>query len=592
MKTRFLIISILMAFICQPSSAKPKKIKYGDIAVYEGEAQKKSPEGPGRLVISNQEYIKNAPIYSDVIEGEFADNHVPNAHVTFSSGWTFDGAVTFYYTLEQKKPLVESVRYVLSGGSITHDNDRFTIAEGDSISIVRTITATNKNEADFQASFTPHIFTVTQQEFQSSTTDVDQFVGATDFTVTASILFSESEPTNWTHSLSPENNTFTLNYSNGANATYAKPDDWSATDLEQNELHVTPTQVRFAKGSSMIGIDLSNSSTASVIMLNGSSISGSETIMKLLSGEYSGLSSTVNGLKEWAKLPNDSCYTTIRDLGKTFTLNYQNVSCVYKIPAVQFESLKGHITTNSPNISRLKTALKNIIDWAHADSAGIYVNYENGKYRELSVGFDECVINFTENESNIIYNDGSVYTGTFLFNEITLAQMPSLTRIVSYFKASSINEYLLTYLDGSLILPDGTVEQWCDKTNQHMKDLRADNISAAANNLVALTVEQIKMARNEWNQAKPQLIEEFGKPLVENFFKGRVTMGMPENFIYRLRQLNLPLIQIIGPYNTSGTGICYAVKVPNLETGEIALEEWLIFDTLFHRLKKISKAPF
>mgnify|MGYP003313640490 CR=1 FL=1 len=110
---------MLLAFVLgMPTFAKPKKVKLGEVVVYEGEVNDKTPAGPGTLLIRDS-FSKTTSKQQDAIQGTFDGQNVTNAVMTFSDGSKFMGEMEYEFKQISKYPSQEQVTYTLKKGTYT-----------------------------------------------------------------------------------------------------------------------------------------------------------------------------------------------------------------------------------------------------------------------------------------------------------------------------------------------------------------------------------------------------------------------------------------------------------------------------------------
>lgn len=101
------LLLLLVCFISLSLSAKQKVVKLSEFVYYEGEVERKIPNGQGVLVAFNmkgqrrvadiEKAIEQNPrgFKRDYISGVFSNDTVKNANVVFASGWKYQGVLVY-----------------------------------------------------------------------------------------------------------------------------------------------------------------------------------------------------------------------------------------------------------------------------------------------------------------------------------------------------------------------------------------------------------------------------------------------------------------------------------------------------------------
>ncbi len=222
-------------------------------------------------------------------------------------------------------------------------------------------------------------------------------------------------------------------------------------------------------------------------------------------------------------------------------------------------------------------------------SAGFSIQYPTADYFEIRdyrlqkmiKSFPEGIIHLDGSNSQIFYNDGGIYNGTFLINGIGYGSYLSHydddnAKALSAIMAPDVflDECILMYVDGKYTSPDGKTEIWENGITDYQQNKIQGNyekVSAAVEQarrkeMAAKGVELEK----KWQAALPELRGKYGKENVDAVYNYRLNRKTPVELFEDLARLGL--IRLIGPIyspNTKNSINEYVIYMTNRKTGEI-----------------------
>jgi hypothetical protein len=171
--------------------------------------------------------------------------------------------------------------------------------------------------------------------------------------------------------------------------------------------------------------------------------------------------------------------------------------------------------------------------WTVTMPNGSYIVFEdrNDKIRFINWIFPDGVLCWRESnntESEIIFNDGRKYKGSYILRDYKDHTYPDL--LFTHFaakNAKSISELSIVYVNGTETKLNGETVEWTDRFNKKL----LESLAANGDKLQEVKAKEQAIERKKniakWDAAKAGLIQRFGANYVNKIYNYQLEKGMP-----------------------------------------------------------------
>lgn len=588
MSHRKILFLILLLVTSTWMEARETKIRLSQTVLYVGESEKKIPEGLGTLYVMDKP-SKTPVLRQDVITGTFNGNTISSAKVNFSSGWHFEGNLTFSVVTVSKKPLQESFTYDMTGTLIPPDGKGSYYVNNLHLSRLTT------EEAEALKSNSMH--------FKAMRKSVDG--NDVEYDVELSV-----DKDSWK----------AISKRRLAPAVFFEGEKVSATPAGHGKLSVlaSDNMLETTVFDTILG-DFSGNEVknASVTFSSGWQFSGSMNYEirqtwpepYALEIEYVLFGKLVspyvkNHGKNELTLNGDTLLMTVKkgmisltpySWEQSVPVSYDKVSKYEKL--VQGETVvSSFFFTLEPQEGGkwvITRRMSSEFPEYHFSSGYVITEYDDGfsvqyptadylevkKSRVESIikAFPDCVVCISEKDSKIMWTNGDVFEGSFKINGIgygtNIEEYES--EIVSVMDPDLfIDEIPLQYLEGIYTYSNGKSERWANGITDYQQNKINGNyerVSAIVNQ--ALREENAAYGAQleaKWQAVLPDLRQRYGRANVDAIYNYRLNRKTPVELFQELKRLGL--IKLSGPIyspDSKNSVNQYVIYMTNRKTGEL-----------------------
>lgn len=573
MRLRYFISNLLLLVFVVPYSAVAKVVSVAPTITYSGELNGKVPSGKGELIISN--LLKKATI-ADTIRGNFSMTEegyfeVSEAKATLSGDVRAAGKVCIRIQVLDKKLGHESVSYAVDGEIFRPTPNGVLEKLNGKFQLTRSIQA---KEGVFSMGIAPFdmasVFRSTGKfyAFKVNGSDVQKPHGKGVFsTQTTPYFFAENTP------LEVLSGQFDGQTVTDATLVFGNGIQYQG-NVQYSIIDKAPEEVMFiyqmSSGKLLKDGKVLHEGVDTIICTRIMSIKEKDTTAQIIS------------FLDWQRVDSVKLASAIQwgeypyAMQKTKVL-IRNGNIKYE-PCTPASYILSDSTLCEINADTMTVEMPD----------GTFFKSIDGRIVELIRPYKEGLLHYVRGgESQIVYYDGSSYVGTLTIYAPKRRLFGIRAQTDVFIKAMSMNEFAVMYNNGVSTLSNGKQDIWKNGVTDYQKNKMAGNYERVTKVIASEMANEAKVVNQQWEAAKPQLIQEFGDYYVNILYNYQLVKGMPLSLFERVKEMKLPYFYLSFPMSVDKVGGAYVVSMRNRKTGEDQYSRVIKFN-IIDRIYSIS----
>lgn len=573
MRLRYFISILLLLIFVVPYSAVAKVVSVAPTIAYSGELNGKVPSGKGELIIRN--LPKKATI-ADTIRGNFSMTEegyfeVSEAKATLSGDVRAAGKVCIRIQVLDNKLGHESVSYAVDGEIFRPTPNGVLEKLNGKFQLTRSIQA---KEGVFSMEIAPFdmasVFRSTGKfyTFKVNGSDVQKPHGKGVFsTQTTPYFFAENTPLEVLSGQFDGQNVTDATLVLGNGIQYQGNVQYSIIDKAPEEVMFI---YQMSSGKLLKDGEVLHEGVDTITCTRTMSIKEKDTTAQIISflGGQRVDSAKLASVIQWGEYPYAMQKTKV--LIRNGNIKYELCTpASYILP----DSTLCEINANTMTVEM---------------PDGTFFKSIDGRIVELVRPYKEGLLHYVwGGESQIVYYDGSSYVGTLNIYAPQRRLFGIRAQTDVFIKAKSMNEFAVMYNNGVSTLSNGKQDIWKNGVTDYQKNKMAGNYERVTKAIASEMANEAKVVNQQWEAAKPQLIQEFGDYYVNILYNYQLVKGMPLSLFERVKEMKLPYFYLSFPMSVDKVGGAYVVSMRNRETGEDQYSRVIKFD-IIDRIYSIS----